>query len=436
MGKGGTVASTLAIALKGKGLAHLLKRSLSIARRYGLTPSRMDRALGGFVQALAPFACGATFPLTAWTLSHRGGWVGKYQARGIELAIHGYYHIDYSQLSLEQQIDHFSKAQQMFDAHHLDHKGFRSPYLRYNNDTLTALDQLDFSYDSSQAIAWDVVNEFMVDAYQRALEFYRAKSAEACVCVPRLAGDKGLVQIPYSLPDDEALVERLKLAGTEVIDTVWVEMLRRTHELGELFVLGLHPERIRPCENGLRTLLNHAFTLTPGVWIARLDEIAEWWRRRAATTYQVSPQAEGRFQIAIEGPPGMTVLARDVVVEAPTDPWDKGYQRVTPHSFMFRAPRLPLIGISPDAPESLVSFLRQQGYLLARSTEARLYTFYFDQKEFTSDNERSILMKLEEGDWPLLRLARWPGGAQSALSITGDIDALTLWDYGLRLFVR
>jgi hypothetical protein len=29
-------------------------------------------------------------------------------------------------------------------------------------------------------------------------------------------------------------------------------------------------------------------------------------------------------------------------------------------------------------------------------------------------------------------LGRWPHNTGSALAITGDIDALTLWDYGLR----
>jgi hypothetical protein len=33
-------------------------------------------------------------------------------------------------------------------------------------------------------------------------------------------------------------------------------------------------------------------------------------------------------------------------------------------------------------------------------------------------------------------LGRWLNGARSALAITGDIDALTLWDCGLRFFER
>jgi hypothetical protein len=33
----------------------------------------------------------------------------------------------------------------------------------------------------------------------------------------------------------------------------------------------------------------------------------------------------------------------------------------------------------------------------------------------------------------LVRLARWPNGARAALSVTGDVDALTIRDYTRRL---
>jgi hypothetical protein len=61
----------------------------------------------------------------------------------------------------------------------------------------------------------------------------------------------------------------------------WLEILRRTYELGELFSLSLHPERIYFCEEAFRAVLSRARSLSPIVWIARLDEIASWWRSRA-----------------------------------------------------------------------------------------------------------------------------------------------------------
>jgi hypothetical protein len=44
-----------------------------------------------------------------------------------------------------------------------------------------------------------------------------------------------------------------------------------------------------------------------------------------------------------------------------------------------------------------------------------------------------MLVELNKSDISLLRLGRWPAAARSALAITGDIDAFTLWDYGRRI---
>jgi hypothetical protein len=421
----------LAVAVKGKGLLNLFRRSIAIGSRYGLTPARMDQAIGRFARILEQFDCAATFPVTAWTLPRSNGILEKYQDRGIEFAVHGFYHVDHSQLSLEQQLDHLNRAQQMFETHHMNCSGFRCPYLRWSQDTLTALGMLNYRYDSSQALAWDVVDGLETEAYHRVLDFYCAQSARDYVSLPRLTD--GLTQIPYCVPDDEALVDRLQLIDPEPMAELWLEMLRRTHESGELFTLGLHPERIFLCEGALRAVLSQARSLSPAVWIARMDEIVNWWHSRTETACQLVKLPEDSYRLTLNGPPGMTVLARSVVVEAPTRPWVKGYQRVLSDNFVFRSDTLPLVGLSPDSPASLASFLRQQGYLIHRSADAQSCAVYLGRTGFTPEDERPLLMQLERGTKPLLRLARWPDGAQSALSVTGDIDALTLWDYGLRV---
>ena len=62
----------------------------------------------------------------------------------------------------------------------------------------------------------------------------------------------------------------------------------------------------------------------------------------------------------------------------------------------------------------------------------RRYSYYLDRATFTAEDQRPLLAEIEGADKPLVRLGRWPNGARSALAVTGDIDALTLWDYGLR----
>jgi hypothetical protein len=92
----------------------------------------------------------------------------------------------------------------------------------------------------------------------------------------------------------------------------------------------------------------------------------------------------------------------------------------------------PVIGVSPKSTESLIDFLHHQGYLIEISEDSRNYPFYLERLDFKREDERPLLAQIESGTWPLLRLGRWPNGARSALCVTGDIDALTLWDYGLR----
>jgi hypothetical protein len=80
--------------------------------------------------------------------------------------------------------------------------------------------------------------------------------------------------------------------------------------------------------------------------------------------------------------------------------------------------------------------LWQQGYIVEISEESHRYPCYFDQADFDTECERALLAQIESTGCPLVRLGRWPNGARSALAVTGDIDALTLWDYGLRVFRR
>lgn len=424
--------NVIAFAAKAKGPFALLKRARSIAARYGITPAKMDRALDLFARTLREFDCGASFPLTAVALRRNGGTIVKYLDQNIEFAVHGYTHTDYSHLPPEEQFSHLRRARQTFAAFGIQVAGFRCPYLRWNVDTLAAVRQEALTYDSSQTLAWDVLDGLETGAYRRVLDFYGAQPAADHPALPRLSD--GLVRIPYCLPDDEALVERLHLADPEAMAEVWLEVFRRTHELGELFTLGLHPERIVLCEEPLRAVLSRARSLSPSVWMARLDEIADWWRSRAQTTFRVDEVTKGAFRLIVDGPAGATVLARSVVIDGPTERWSGNCQRVLSGDFVFRAQRLPLIGISPDCPGSLADFLQQQGYLICRGVDARSCEFYLDEKEFAPGDERPLLSRLEEGTGPLLRLARWPHAAQSALCVSGDIDALTLWDYVLRVF--
>jgi len=425
----------ISVALKGKGLFKLARRAVSIVKSYGVTSGhKMDRALRQFTAILNRFECSATFPITAVALGRNPQMIKKYQGQGIEFAIHGYRHVDHCQFSQAEQLAQLALAKRLFDSVGIPVQGFRGPYLHANSDTLVALRHQRLAYDSSQGLSWEVLDGCETAAYRHVLSFYGALSANDYPSLPSLKDN--LLRIPYNLPDDEALVHRLSLETTDRMNALWLAVLHRSYGLGELFTLGLHPERIFICQEPLIAVLSEARQLDPGVWIARLDEIATWWRARNEAEVEITDTTDGKLRVTVMGPSGTTVLARGVQVDAPTEPWADGYREVEATTFTLHAPLRPFIGLSPATSPELGDFLQQQGHIVEISEESHRYSYYFNQPEFTTEDKRPVLAQVEAPDRPLVRLGRWPDGARSALAITGDIDALTIWDYGLRLFGR
>jgi peptidoglycan/xylan/chitin deacetylase (PgdA/CDA1 family) len=433
------LANPIAIAAKGKGYSVLFKRARAIGTRYGLGHAKMDRALQMLVDILQQFDCGATFPITASVLARHGLTIEKYQAQGIEFAIHGYTHVDYSRLAPEDHFAHLRRARELFAEAGIAAVGFRSPYLSRGAHLRCALEAAGFAYVSNHPIVWDVLDtkvfsETAQAAYEQAVEFYEPRHASEGLSIPQFHGR--LVEIPVSLPDDEMLLDRLAGETQCLVETAWRGILSQTHQRGELFTIQLHPERTALCADALSSVLAEARSLIPSVWIARLDEIAAWWQARAEASVEITETGDGEFHLAVTGPSGTTVFVRAVETNVRTSPWVGGYQQVEGLTLTVRAPHRPFIGVSSAVSPKLASFLREQGYIVEANPESHHYDFYFKQSEFTVEQGRSLLAQIERADCPMVRLGRWPNGARSALAVTGDIDALTLWDYSMRFLGR
>ena len=422
------------VANQGKGVFGVLARAGAITQRYGLSGSKMDTAFVQLIRVLNEFDCSATLPVTARPLSRNLSSVHRLQSQGIELAVHGNTHVDYSQLSYEQQVEQIYHANQIFKQSGIPVSGFRCPYLRWNMDTLKVLSESGFQYDSSQALAWNVVSGKGTEDYHRVLEFYHAQMAEEYLSLPRMVNN--LVRIPYCLPDDEALIERLKLENKTEITDIWLAMLDQIYSAGELFSLGIHPERTFQCKDALRAVLAKARSLSPIVWIARLDEVVAWYRSLGDVNFTTYSQNKGGTHICINAPSRATLLARYIDIQGPKKIWTQGYDQILINEFDIDCEHHPWIGLAPDCSVSLKSFLQHQGFLVEVSSNPTAFSYYFLQKNFDNKDERPLLAELESGNRPLLRIGRWPSGAQAALAITGDVDAFNLVDYGLRLWNR
>lgn len=420
-------------SIRAKGPATFIKRLGHILARFGLTSAKMASCLRLYVETLERHGCRATFPITAVVLKRH-----RQLTRGLEkaeFAVHGYVHTDYSRLSPRKERNHIEKAVAIFQSCQLPFSGFRLPYLRASESTLDTLAQFPFTYTSNVAIQWDVLNKGEYDrtawaSYERALRFYDVKRASCYSSLPRHQGR--LVEIPMSIPDDEALVDRLGVREASQIAEVWTRILERTYERGELFVLQLHPERIKACKEALEAVLARARQKSPPIWIATMAEIGHWWRELSEFELTVEPTAPGRYWVQAQCSPRATILAKGLSGPAPTPEFFGSYRQVAERAFPVEGTLRPIVGVPPTVSPSMQDFLTEIGYPVEVSEEGDKYSIYLD-KSWPTD-ELGIMEKIDRHPGPLIRFWVWPERARSALAVTGDIDAVTLSDFVWRLW--
>jgi hypothetical protein len=126
-----------------------------------------------------------------------------------------------------------------------------------------------------------------------------------------------------------------------------------------------------------------------------------------------------------------------VPVEGSVEEWDGLYQQLRTNALQVPAEPRPFVGLAGDVPMGVVSFLREQGYIVDTGEMAARCGTYLDSAmlaQLTSEVE--LINHIEGATSPLVRYWRWPDGARSAMCATGDLDALSLVDYVSRLFVR
>jgi peptidoglycan/xylan/chitin deacetylase (PgdA/CDA1 family) len=420
------------VAARGKGARGAARRAAVIVRHYGVTTGRMEGAIDRFLRLLDEYDAPASFPVTGAALSRTSAVLERH-APDVEFPIHGYYHVDHALLPAEAQLAQLQRAQRLWQRRGIPMAGFRAPYLRTTPDTLAAVRAAGLRYDASRAIAFPLDARMTTPAYRHATEFEMAVSATDVASLPRW--EEGVLRLPYTLPDDEAIADRLDLAPAAARE-VWVGLFRSAYERGELVVLGLHPERIVRCEPALRAVLAAARSSRPPVWIARLDAIADWWTARAAATIDVAPVGEGEFVVTSRGPAALRVIARGVEIDDDVEPWYGTDRLMHRRGQRVRAAAAPIAYVSAGSSVALDGFLKEHGYPFQRVSAPRAGTVFLDRPVFGPREEKDVLDALESSPEPLVRLGRWPHGARSALAISGDIDALSIWDYGLRVFGR
>lgn len=420
-------------ALRGAG--YMYRRAAILLGRYGLTPSKAIDRVESLIVTLAEYGCAPTLPTPGYVVERYPSLIRHLQKMGAEIAVHGYDHVDLRNRPPAEAEEQLKRAAQVFAQHGIEVCGFRCPYLSCTDDLLDLLPNGRFEYSSNRAIWWDV--PYSTDAHNGTSicdvlhRLYKPASANDLVCTPWTRAN--MVEIPVSLPDDLQLHDGLHL-GPEGITQAWNQILHRTHQRGELFVLQFHPELAWRCQQPFVTLLCEANRLQPTVWITRLREISDWWREKSNFKVAISPTPVG-LHISFTCSERATILVRGL--GSLNGVWDEAYHQLRSRTLDLPAEPRPFVGLPANAPQRILSFLREQGYILDTGDTATLCATYIDAATLAKLNsEVELIDYIEASTGPLVRYWRWPHAARSAMSITGDLDALTLLDYASRLFVQ
>lgn len=402
----------------------------------------IDSVAGG------PFVSDAkiTFFVTANLLEHHGRQIEKLHALGHVLGAHGLYHSNMQLETLESQSAILGESRKVFAKRGLAVDGFRCPYLSYNEETIAALRSSPFWWTSQNLILWrDEIpgsrNESRI--LKRLAHIYSWTEADESISLPRMI--KGLVEIPITAPDDEMLVERYKVRSPWEIFSIWERILHRVHERGELCHLLFHPERYGYVDSALRQIVSAAKKKSPPVWICSLAEIAGWWRSRRNARWAIEKGDGSRWLLRIEVPDGAILLsgpnhpgsAAGGEAHGGESAFGRGVAPVEPLERMGNAAVFPAgngrrqtIGVSRGCPTKLLDFLAEEGFFVEQTDQADAHSVYIDRtRPFCESEKLPLLKQLEDASHPLLRFWRWPNGARSALAISSDVDAISIFDF-------
>jgi hypothetical protein len=242
------------------------------------------------------------------------------------------------------------------------------------------------------------------------------------------------------------LFDRLRITQPEEVGYIWSRVMQRVYDVGGLYTLNLHPERGILCQQALETLLSFANRQSRPIWIARLSEIAQWWKERSQFRVKFTARGTQRWLVEIDCSERAVLLTRHVTVEGrSTTSWSGNDERVSSPSgsFTAHAVQCPCIALSARTAQAVEDYLHEQGYPTVRidaEDEAENYALYLDMPDGLGKtrteqmHERGALVdRIERLEAPLLRFGCWPDSYAAALAITGDIDSVTVQDFFLRI---
>lgn len=436
-------------SIRTKGAHNFARRLGTVFTRFGFSETPTRRALQAIVDTLGRYGSAPTFFIPAVVLRRHPALIGEIARCGAEIGVHGYVHNDYRTLNRQEQHEQTRRAITIFQKTHIPYAGFRNPYLGWTEDSLRVFTTLGFAYESNEAVLHDVVDlerlsQLLRGGYEKSLALFQAIPCNVSTLRPHFEGT--LLRIPTSIPDDEMLFDRLRITQPEEVGYIWSRVMQRVYDVGGLYTLNLHPERGILCQQALETLLSFANRQSRPIWIARLSEIAQWWKERSQFRVKFTASGTHRWLVETDCSERAVLLARHVTVEGrSTVTWAGSDERVSSpsDSFMVNAVQCPCIALSARTAQAVEDYLHEQGYPTVRidaEDGGENYGLYLDMPDGLGKtrteqmHERGALVdRIERLEAPLMRFSCWPDGYAAALAVTGDIDSVTVQDFFLRI---
>jgi len=262
-----------------KGFRGTVYRASLLPVRYGISPDRIVSRLIRMIAMVARWDSRPTIPITASVLERHPGILRS--LRDADLAVHGYRHVSYAEMSRDEKDFDLEAACTVFSNLGLMVRGFRAPYLRADRETLDLVRNRGFLFDSSST-------QFALPARHpitRAVRLLVASRYGSDAIAPAVGIHPTLVEMPVSLPDDEILVDGLGVRNTTGLWHAFEAMMEMASLTGSHLILQVHPERFHICQSALELLIEKA--TDTGGWLTPLSEAAEWVIR--------SPGGSGRW---------------------------------------------------------------------------------------------------------------------------------------------
>lgn len=436
----------VSFSIKTKGIQNFARRLWTVFARFGFSEAQTREALHTIIASLQKYDAAPTFFIPAVVLGRHPTLLAEIANCGAEIGIHGYVHDDYRALSKREQYEETSQAVSVFQKKHIPYRGFRNPYLGWTEESLDVFAALGFLYESNEAVIHDVIelsglSPLQRRGYEKSLALFQAIPCSTYSLRPHFEGM--LLRIPTSIPDDEMLFDRLRITSGEEVGHIWSKVMQRVYDFGGLYALNLHPERGMLGKEALDILLSYSEYRPLPVWLARLQDVAQWWKDRSKFRLNITALAPDYWWVEAFCTPHATLLARYLNIEdQPISPWSGSDVLVQSRCFTVKAIQCPCIGLSLQTPQEVADFFHEQGYptVYCPRQDAHIYALYLDMaeglrigREEQLKQRSALIQRIESLEAPLLHFGCWPDGSRAALAISGDIDSVTVQDFFLRV---